>query len=298
MLPLPHFDYIRPKNLREAIRILSKANGEARVLAGGTDLFVQMKKGLIRPSLLVDIKKITQLNQISLNSKGDLSVGAGVTLNELKEWASRRKDWFGLCIAAGSIGSEQVRNRGTVTGNLCRASPAGDMAPMLIALDGKIEIQGLKGKRFVPVEDFIVGPGKTLLDQGEMAVSLRIPKPKIYTSTAYLKLGARRAMETAIVSVAVRITVNRTSKKINSARIVLGAVAPTPIRIPEAEEILMRKGVTQNTIENISILAMNRAKPISDLRGTEGYRSGMVKVLTTRAVGQAWKQIIWEEVVC
>lgn len=290
MVPLPHFDYIKPESLKKAVHVLSEGEKQGKVLAGGTDLLVQMKKRLLSPKLLVDIKGIRQLSRISLSSKGELVLGARVTLGELDQWAKTRKEWLGLSIAASSIGSEQVRNRGTVVGNVCRASPAGDMAPMLIALDGKAEIQGPKKKRLLLIENFIIGPGQTLLAPDEIVVSLRIPKPQDQTATAYLKLGARRAMDTAIVAVAVRISFDRTLKKIVAARIVLGAVALSPIRVPGAEDILMQQGVTPGTLEEISTLAMNHAQPITDLRGTEGYRSEMVRILTKRAVKQVWEQ--------
>lgn len=295
MVSLPRFDYIRPKNLKETIRILSETDKTRKVLAGGTDLLVQMRKGLIQPAMLVDIKSIPQFSRISISAKGELVVGAGVTLSELEQWARTEKDWQGLSMAAGCIGSEQVRNRATVVGNVCRASPAGDMAPMLIAMDGRVEIRGPKGKKLILVEDFITGPGKTVLARGEVVGSLRIPNPRLKTETSYLKLGARRAMETAIVAVAVRITMDQTLKKIRLARIVLGAVAPTPLRVPQAEEMLMKRGVTPDVLEEISEKAKYLAKPITDLRGLESYRSEMVKVMTRRAIEQIWKKMAGKE---
>lgn len=295
MVSLPRFDYIRPKNLKETIRILSETDKTRKVLAGGTDLFVQMRKGLIQPAMLVDIKSIPQFSRISISAKGELVVGAGVTLSELEQWARTEKDWQGLSMAAGCIGSEQVRNRATVVGNVCRASPAGDMAPMLIAMDGRVEIRGPKGKKLILVEDFITGPGKTVLARGEVVGFLRIPNPRLKTETSYLKLGARRAMETAIVAVAVRITMDQTLEKIRLARIVLGAVAPTPLRVPQAEEMLMKRGVTPEVLEEISEKAKYLAKPITDLRGSESYRSEMVKVMTRRAIEQIWKKMTGKE---
>jgi len=295
MLPLPHFDYSRPRNVKEAIHALSRGKRGTRVLAGGTDLLVQMKKGLVRPRLLVDIKHIRHISRISCKSKGELVLGAGVTLTDLEQWAKKRKDWSGLSMASGSIGSEQVRNRATVVGNLCRASPAGDMAPMLIALDGSVGISGPEGKRFVLVENFMTGPGKTVLTQGEMVISVRIPK--IANSGAiYLRHGPRRAMDIAVIGVAVRLSLDETLKRIVCARIVLGAVAPIPMRVPEAEMILVESGVNLLTLQEVSNLAAARARPITDLRGTRSYRLEMVKVMTRRAVKQAWKQLKKKEV--
>lgn len=287
---LPQFDYIRPTNSKEAIRILTEAGEKAKIFAGGTDLFVQMKKGEIRPKVLIDIKSIHKIAQISISVKDELILGAGVTLGELEQWAKTDRDWYVLSVAARCIGSEQVRNRGTVVGNVCRASPAGDMAPVLIALDGKVEIHGLHGKRSLLVQDFIIGSGQTILTRGEMVRCLRIPKPGPNTGVVYLKLSARRAMDTAIVSVAARITLDSTLKKIRLARIILGAVASTPLRVMEAEEILANRGMTPEILEEISSKAKDLAKPITDLRGTDVYRSEMVRVLTKRAVEQVWRE--------
>jgi carbon-monoxide dehydrogenase medium subunit len=296
MLPLPRFEYKAPRSLKEVIRILSDEKREAKVLAGGTDLFVQMKKGLDHPPVLVDIKSIPQLKKILVGPQEELVLGAGVTLAELEEWAKTREEWFGLSIAAGSIGSEQIRNRATVVGNVCRASPAADMIPVLIALDGFVQINGSNGARILPIENFIAGPGQTVLTRGEIVVSLKVPKPPLQTAAIYLKHGARKAMEIAIVAVAARLTFNRTTNKIECARVVLGSVAPTPIRVPEAEEILMKNGANHEVIEEVSKLAMTKAKPITDLRGTEGYRYEIVRVLTRRAVEQAWRQVRGSEV--
>ena len=293
---LPRFDYVRPRSLKALLSILEEKKKEAKVFAGGTDLFVQMKKGLIHPHLLADIKALPHLSKISLTRKGDLTIGASVTLEVLERWAKARKDWFALSIAAGCVGSEQIRNRGTVVGNVCRASPAGDMAPMLIALDGGVEIQGIRGKKVLSVEEFITGPGETLLRPGEIVTCLRIPKPEAMTTAVYLKLGARRAMDTAIVAIAVRLTLDKTSKKVRRSRIVLGAVAPKPIRVHEAEELLVKQGLMPGSVEEASVLAKRYSRPITDLRGTEGYRAEMVRVLTRRAITQAWETLTGKEV--
>jgi carbon-monoxide dehydrogenase medium subunit len=169
------------------------------------------------------------------------------------------------------------------------------MASMLIALDGSVEIRGAEGKRFVLVENFMIGPGKTVLTQGEMVISVRIPKI-VNSGTIYLKHGPRRAMDIAVIGVAVRLSLDETLKQIGCARIVLGAVAPIPIRVPEAEMILVENGVNLLTLQEVSNLAATRASPITDLRGTRSYRLEMVKVMTSRAVEQAWKQLNKKEV--
>jgi carbon-monoxide dehydrogenase medium subunit len=285
---LPRFEYVKPDNLRDAIHLLADRDREPKVLAGGTDLLVRMKKGMENSRVLVDIKTVPQLKNISLHSNDDLRIGAAVTLTELDRWIGDRRDWPGLSMAIRCIGSEQVRNRGTIVGNICRASPAGDMAPVLIALDAVVEIDGPKGERSVLLENFMTGPGETLLSHGEIVTSIRIPKPPPHTSNVYLKHGIRRAMEIAMVGVAVRMTLDRKKEKIECARIVLGAVAATPIRVPEGENILLRDGLSRSALSEIANVAAETAAPITDIRGTESYRTEIVKVYVRRAIEQAW----------
>lgn len=286
---LPRFEYIRAKNVKEAIHILETEGADVRVLAGGTDIFVEMKQGQSHPRLLLDIKAIPELTKLSLESNGELTIGASVSLAELEYWAAEQKDWSGLSITARNIGSEQVRNRGTVVGNICRASPAGDMAPMLIAMDARVEIAGPQESKTMPVEDFLVGPGQTALKTGELVTLIKIPRPPSDTGAAFYKIGRRRAMNVAIASAAAWIAINR-ANEINSARIVLGAVAPTPLRLNAAEEILLNKGITDQTLVDICELAGSMAVPITDFRSTQDYRLKIVKVLTRRALQQAWER--------
>jgi carbon-monoxide dehydrogenase medium subunit len=286
---LPRFEYIRAKDLNKAIHILETEGDGVRVLAGGTDIFVEMKQGQSLPRLLVDIKAIPELSQLSLGSNGELTIGASVSLAELEYWAAGQKDWSGLSITARNIGSEQVRNRGTVVGNICRASPAGDMAPMLIAMDAQVEIAGPQGSNTVPVENFLVGPGQTALKPGELVTALKIPRSTSDAGAAFYKIGRRRAMNVAIVSAAARILLNG-ANRISSARIVLGAVAPKPLRLYAAEEILLNQGMADQTLEDIGELACSVAAPITDFRSTHDYRLKLVKVLTRRALQQAWER--------
>jgi carbon-monoxide dehydrogenase medium subunit len=253
MLLLPRFDYLQPSSVDEVIRILLQRKG-ATVLAGGTDLFVQMKKGTLRPAVLVDIKHVSSLCQMGW-SGGELAVGAGITLSRLEKWVKGEKDWDFLLKAIEGIGSGQVRNRATVVGNICRASPAGDMAPVLIGLDAKVEVEGLGQKRGMALEDFITGPAQTALGEGEIVTFLRIPIPRPNTRGVYLKQGTRKAMETSIVAVAARMTLNGSMKRVDEARVVLSAVAPRPTRVLEAERLMMREGMNPQTLDQVSELA-------------------------------------------
>ena len=285
---LPRFQCIHAKTIDEVIRVISTKAPGIEIFAGGTDLFVEMKQGESQPRVLVDIKSIPELSQLSIDSNGGLNLGAAVTIAELEYWAAKHKDWSGLSISARNIGSEQVRNRATIVGNVCRASPAADMVPMLIAMGAQVEIFGSGNSTLLPVEDFIVGPGQTVLKSDELVKSLRIPKPSSITGTAFIKYGQRRAMDVSIVSAAATITINNTDE-IKSARIVLGAAAPTPIRIVEAETILSSEGLTEQALEQIAKLASAKARPITDFRGTKNYRLKIIGILAQRALKQAWQ---------
>lgn len=285
---IPRFEYVKPNNVQDALHILAGSDRKPKMLAGGTDLLVQMKKGMVHPHVLLDIKSIPQLTKITLKSNNDLRIGAAVTLSQLDQWIVNQKEWPGISMAIQSVGSEQVRNRGTIVGNICRASPAGDMAPTLITLGAVVEIDGPNGERSVPLENFMTGPGATVLSPTELVTSIRVPKPPAHTFNVYLKHGIRRAMEIAIVGIAVRLTFDEKQEKVESARIVLGAVAPTPIRILEGENILVRDKMSHHTLSKIANEAAKTARPISDIRGKGSYRSEMVKVYVRRAVEQAW----------
>jgi len=288
MLRLPRFDYERPTRLDDAIGLLADRDGDSRILAGGTDLIVQMKKGVLNADLIVDIKSIPQLAEISLDPKGNLAIGANVTLSALEGWITTESKWAGLLMAVRTIGSEQVRNRATVAGNICRASPSGDMAPMLMVMDAKVKIKGPNGYRALPLDGFFAGPGQTVLSPGEIVTSILVPKPSGRFSAVYLKHGTRRAMDLAIVGTAVSISMDDSGKNVLQARIALGAVAPTPIRVPDGERLLVQEGFSESVVREIASMAADRSRPITDMRSTDSYRYEMVKVNVRRALGQAW----------
>ena len=287
---IPRFDYVRVKDLDQAIHILSTEVDNVRVLAGGTDVFIEMTVGHSRPRLLVDVKNIPGFSQLEIDSNGALVLGAAVTIAELEKWAAGKPVWAGLSASAQTIGSEQIRNRGTIVGNVCRASPAGDMIPMLIAMDARVDIVGPNGSRTMRVEEFIVGPGKTVLEIGELVKSITVPEPESQTRAAFIKLCNLRAVDISIVSAAAKISTNG-SGRITSVGLVMGAVAPTPIRIYTAEEMLINNGVTDQTLTQISESAKSAAKPITDFRSTKDYRLKIVGVLARRSVEQAWQQV-------
>jgi len=290
---LPKFYYEKPKTIKGAIDLLHEKIKNPKILAGGTDLIVQMKDGLCNYGLLIDIKYIPNHSKIFVDQEGNLSIGAAITMSDLVGWindVNERKMWYlGVAHAANCIGSQQIRNRATVVGNVCRSSPSGDMIPVLIALDAKVEIVGQKNKKYILVEEFITGPGKNKLSEGEIVTNIKIPQPTKHTFVGYVKYSNKKGMGLAITSAAVRISLDKANEKIKKARIVLGAVASTAVRIIEGERILVDEGIKDNVIEKISNISSCLSKPITDIRATEDYRQDVVKIVTSRAIKEVWK---------
>ena len=269
------FQYFEPRSLSEASSLLA-AGGQ--VLAGGTDLLVELKEQLRRADRVVNIKKIPGIGGLSYEARGGLRIGALVTAREVEIAPFVLEHYASLAQAARELGSIQVRNRATIVGNICRASPSADTLPPLIADGAIIRLHGPGGTREVLLENFFTGPGKTVLRADELVTELVVPAPPPRTGKVYIKHGRRKAMELATVGVAVTLTRDA------GVRIVLGAVAPTPIRARAAEEILRRD---PKALDQAAAAAMAEARPISNVRASAGYRREMVRVLTRRAIEQA-----------
>lgn len=271
------FEYFEPKTLGEAASLLARYAGRAQALAGGTDLLVELKEQLRRADCVVNIKKIPGIGGMSFDARQGLRIGALVTAREIEVSPMAIQHYSSLVQAARELGSIQVRNRATIVGNVCRASPSADTLPPLIADGALVMIEGSSGKRQVALEDFFTGPGKTVLKPGELVTELRVPAPAPRTGKVYIKHGRRKAMELATVGVAV----TRSEKE---TRIVLGAVAPTPIRARRAEELLRGKPWNDALIEKAAAAAAAESRPISNVRASAQYRLEMVVVLTRRAL--------------
>lgn len=284
------FNYYAPKTLREAIDFLSTYGTEAKIMAGGTDLLVEIKDEVITPKYVIDLKRIAGLNNIECY-KNHLSIGALVTVREVETSPLISRHLRILAEAASVLGSIQIRNKGTIGGNLCHASPSADLAPPLIALDGKLCMRGKSGERKETLENFFIGPGLTILDPDEILIEIQIPIPLPNTNGTYLKFSPRKAMDLAVVGVATLITLDSSNSVCTQARIVLGAVAPTPIRAKKAEKILEGKKITKDDIQEASNLAAEESKPISDIRGSAWYRKQLLKVLVERSITQAVEKI-------
>jgi carbon-monoxide dehydrogenase medium subunit len=274
------FEYFEPATLGEASALLARYQGRAQPLAGGTDLLVELKEQLRRADCVINLKKIPGIDGLSFDPREGLRIGALVTAREIEVSPTFIEHYPSLVQAARELGSIQVRNRATIVGNVCRASPSADTLPPLIADGAQVMIHGGSGKRQVALEDFFTGPGKTVLKPEELVTEIRVPAPAPRTGKVYLKHGRRKAMELATVGVAVSLSASE-------IRIVLGAVAPTPIRARRAEELLRGKTLNDVLIEKAAEAAAGESAPISNVRASAGYRRDMVRVLTRRALQQA-----------
>lgn len=290
---MKNFEFFEPGSLKGAIALLKKHKGKARILAGGTDLIVEMKERLLpmEPEAIIDIKKIPRLEGIDFSAQKGLRLGALTTFTDLERSTVIRKRYPILASAAHEVGSVQIRNRGTIGGNLCHGSPSADIAPPLLALRATAVIVGEGGKRQVPLEKFFKGPGKTVLKGDELLTELLIPPPLPRSAGVYIKLGVRRAMEIAIVAVAAVVSLGQKDSLCREVSVALGAVAPTPMRAYRAEELLRGKPLTEQLIEQAAEVAMEESKPITDIRGSAEYRREMVKVLTRRATKRAIEMV-------
>ena len=279
------FDYAEPATLDEAVALLGAGAGNAVVFAGGTDLLVQMREHVRTPAQVVNIKKILGLDVLAFDPADGLTIGALTTTRAIETSDVVRRHYAGLHAATVHFASIQVRHRATVVGNVCRASPSADTLPPLIADQAVLRVQGRKGTREVAVEDFCTGPGRTVLGPDELVTRITVPAPLPHTGKVYLKHGRRAEMELATVGVAVTLTLD--GARCRDVRIVLAAVAPTPLRAVGAEHALRSRPVDAEAIAVAAEAAMAEARPIGDVRGSADYRREMVAVLTRRALQQA-----------
>jgi len=286
---LPEFNYHGPRSVDEATRLLDEIGKEASVLAGGTDLLVNMKMGKTTPKHVVSLSRIEELKGVK-REQGSLTLGACVTAGELKEQEEIKAEFNGLCQSAGSLGSPLIRNLATVGGNIVTARPAADLPPSLMAYGASIVLKKDKGERIIPLEGFFKGPGQTTLEPEEILCGVVLKEPPSYSGGGYAKLGVRKALEISLVNVAAFIILDGPNGPIKEARIVLGSVAPMPIRSPSAETALMGERPDDELFEKAGNAASKDAKPIDDFRGSAEYRREMVKVLTRRALKQAYEE--------
>lgn len=276
--------YESPKTIADAVKLLAAHGDKARPLSGGTDLVIQLRAGTRRPEFVVDVKHIPELTRISFSMQHGLHLGAAVSCIEIYENAEMRRNYPGLTEAAHLIGSLQIQSRASVGGNLCNGSPAGDSTPALIALGAKARLVGPSGERVVPVETFITGPARTVLQPGELLVELLIDAPGKHSSDAYLRFIPRNEMDIAVVGVGGSVTLDLDDDRVIDARIALGAVGPTPIVATEAAKAIIGKKLDATTLDNAARAASAAATPIDDMRGTAEFRRHIAGVLTRRVL--------------
>ncbi len=278
------FDYYEPKTVEEACRLLVEFGDDASIFAGGTDLIPKMKNGLTRPKYIVNIKKIPDLDFVKGEGETVLSIGALTLISELVTHPLLLERFPVISTAARSIGSLQVRNLATLGGNLCNAAPSADMAPGLLVMDALVKVTGPSGDREMPLEEFFIEPGRVNLGRGELLTEIHVPIPPANTKQLYLKHSVRRAMDIAIVGVAVSLSFEEETGVCRKARIALGAVAPTPVRAKRAEEIILGKRLGGIPLTMVGDTVSREVAPITDVRGSAGYRSDMVSKLTIKAI--------------
>ena len=281
------FDYVAPKSAEEVVTLLASQNGNSKILCGGTDLLVQLREGRRKAGLVIDIKHIPELTQITFKSKNGLRLGAAASCHDIYGDPNIIKHYPGLIDAVKLIGGVQIQNRASVGGNLCNASPAADSIPALIVHEAMCNITGSNGSRALPVEEFCIAPGKNALQSSELLTSIIVPAPKEKFGASYLRFIPRNEMDIAVVGAGASVILDEGGGRFVSARIALGAVAPTPLLASDAGGFLSEKAVTRENIKEAARLAQAIAKPITDLRGTAEHRRHLVAVLVERALNIA-----------
>jgi CO/xanthine dehydrogenase FAD-binding subunit len=285
---LPSFDYVLPQSYEQALDMLQEHPTDARPFMGGTDVFVQMRDQTLAAKVLIDVKHLPGMTSIKFDKNFGFRLGAAVNLNSLAKHPAILEQLPLLTEATNSVASYQLRNRATLGGNLCNASPAADTAPAILVLEADLVAIGLKGEWRIPIGEFFLAPGKTALERGELLKRIDIPTPPGSCKGRYLKLGRNAEGDLAIAGVAVLGFPDGTTDSGYRFRIALASVAPTPIRVPEAEEILSRGPITDQKIEAAANTTEAACQPIDDVRASGKYRKAMVKVLTRRCLQEVW----------
>ena len=287
---LPPFQYHRVEHVAEALSLLKTHGPEAKVIAGGTDLVLQMQRQALSPRHLISLKGIPGIRKIDLE-EDRLVLGAGAP-HRLVELSSEVEEHFGaLHDGASAVGSVQIRNVATVAGNICNGAPSADTAGPLLALGASVRAASLGGKRIIPLEEFFVRPGVTALRPEELLLEIIVPRPQGRTGSAYGKITRRRAMDLALVGVSVSLTLESDRSRIRNARIALTTAAPTPIRCPAAESTLVGQTVSERVIQRAAEAASSACLARTSIRSTEEYRRDMIAILTLRMIKRSLERI-------
>ena len=287
------FDYENPKTLSEATALLSKYGDDACLIAGGTDLIVQMRIGRRTPKVIVNTKSIAEMNELTCDNSG-LTIGAAVPCYKIYQHPEIPIMYSGIVDAASLIGGIQIQGRATLGGNLCNAAPSADAIPSLIVNRATCNIVGSRGIRSIPVEEFCTGPGQNILESDELLVSLSFPKPESNFGSRYIRFTPRDEMDIAVAGAGVSITLE--NEVIKSICVVLASVAPTPLLVKEITEELTDTKLSSETLSRAGELAKQAARPITDMRGTIEYRKHLSDVLTKRALADSIQRTKGEKI--
>jgi CO/xanthine dehydrogenase FAD-binding subunit len=285
MMRLPKFEYFAPNTLEAVLNLLAERGENAHVMAGGTDVMVKMTHGLLKPKAIISLYEIEGMNKIRFDAKEGLTIGATARLAEVASHPDVLNRYPALSEAILTMANCEVRNMGTVAGNLCNAAPSADTAPPLITMGAEVTLASVKGERRLSLDKFFKGPGRTAMEPGEIMTSIHVPPPPPKSGAAYKRISARCGVDIAAVGVGVMAFFNGESCK--EAKIVLGAVAPIPMRATKTEDLMSGQAWTRGLIEQGGEKAAEEAKPISDVRATAEWRKQMVAVLTRRALEEA-----------
>lgn len=281
---MKRFDYLAPRSLTEALEMMS-GRPEPIPLAGGTDILVQMKDGRRPVGALLSLKRVPEVHRYADN--GTLTLGSALTVGQIAANPQVQQDYTALAIGASLIGSVQIRNVATVGGNLCNAAPSADTAPPLLVLGAQAVLASTQGERAVPLETFFLGPGRTVLQPGELLKEIVMPQPSDSSGSFYVRHIPRARMGLAVAGVAAAVTLG-TDGTITDARLALGAVAPVPMRASAAEALVPDYTLTDDLLQEIGATAAQEATPIDDLRASAEYRHHLINVLTQRALRGAF----------
>ena len=283
--------YFAPQKIEEALEILSRYGKEIKIIAGGTDLLIQYYDRLYEINGWLDLKNIKELKEIKIH-QNQMEIGAMVTHAQLEKSEGIKKYFPVLSQAAADIGSPQIRNRGTIGGNIVNASPAGDLLPPLMAYDAQFKLLSTKGKKIAPAEEFFIGPKKTILEPAQLLTRIILPLPSERTYGSWIKIGKRKALIIATITLALVVEMAEDNKTVKDVRICLGSVAPTPIEIKEVREKMIGKKFSQLDFNQLGQIVEDKISPIDDIRGTKEYRKDVAKEIMINALEEidaAWR---------
>jgi len=277
------YQYFAPQKIEKALEILARCGKEIKIIAGGTDLLIQYYDRLYDINGWLDLKNIKELKDIRIN-KNQIEIGAMVTHTQLEKFEGIKKYFPILSKAAADIGSPQIRNRGTIGGNIVNASPAGDLLAPLMAYDAQFRLLSIQGEKIVPAEEFFVGPKKTILESAQLLTQIILPLPSKRTYGSWIKIGKRKALAIATITLALVVKMAEDNKTVKDARICLGSVAPTPIEIKEIRKKMVGKNFNQLDFAGLGQIVEDKISPIDDIRGTREYRKDVAKNIMINAL--------------